>query len=491
MRGIGWDVNTSFSSNRGDLFPVGTFGHTGYTGTSIWLDPASQTFVVLMTNRVHPSDKGNVTRLRSFVASIVAGAITDMPQSSIFDSLVAPAHQVEAPRAAISRGVPSRPLHPVLSGIDVLERDGFKQLEGRRVGLITNHTGRNREGRSTIDVLASARNFKLVALFSPEHGLRGLEDTHVGDARDERTGLPVYSLYERNRRRPTAEMLRGIDTLVFDIQDIGARFYTYITTCGYAMEEAARNKIRFVVLDRPNPINGYDIEGPVAEKELTEQASFSFTSYHPIPVRYGMTIGELAMLFNKERDINADLLVIKMEGWRRASYYDDTALAWVNPSPNMRSLTQAMLYPGIGLLETTNLSVGRGTDTPFEVIGAPWLDGMKLAESLNRAGLGGVRFVPIRFTPKASKFAGEECGGVNIIITDRGSFRPVAAGVEIAYQLRRIHPDAWKADDYIRLLAHRAVLAALKEGNPLAEIASVWQPGLAQFARVRQKYLIY
>jgi uncharacterized protein YbbC (DUF1343 family)/CubicO group peptidase (beta-lactamase class C family) len=491
MRGIGWDVNTSFSSNRGDLFPVGTFGHTGYTGTSIWLDPASQTFVVLMTNRVHPSDKGNVTRLRSFVASIVAGAITDLPQSAIFDSLAAPPHQVEAPRAAINRGVPAGPLHPVLTGIDVLERDNFKQLEGRKVGLITNHTGRNREGRSTIDVLASAKNLKLVALFSPEHGLRGMEDAPVGDTRDERTGLPVYSLYERNRRRPAADMLRGIDTLVFDIQDIGARFYTYITTCGYAMEEAARNNIKFVVLDRPNPINGYDIEGPVAEQELTEQASFSFTSYHPIPVRYGMTIGELAMLFNRERNINAELQVIKMEGWRRASYYDDTSLMWVNPSPNMRSLIEALLYPGIGLLETTNLSVGRGTDTPFEVVGAPWVDALKLAEALNRAGLSGARFVPIRFTPKASKFAGEECGGINIIITDRGSFRPVAAGIEIAYQLNRLHPQAWKADDYIRLLANRAVLAALKEGRTAAEITAVWQPGLAQFARVRQKYLIY
>lgn len=491
MRGIGWDVNTSFSSNRGDLFPVGTFGHTGYTGTSIWLDPASQTFVVLMTNRVHPSDRGNVTRLRSFVASIVAGAITDMPQASIFDSLLAPSHQVEAPRAAIGRGVPTGPLHPVLTGIDVLERDGFKQLEGRRVGLITNHTGRNRAGRSTIDVLASAKNLKLVALFSPEHGLRGLEDAAVGDTRDEETGLPVHSLYERNRRRPTAEMLGGIDTLVFDIQDIGARFYTYITTCGYAMEEAARNKIKFVVLDRPNPINGYEIEGPVAEKELTEQASFSFTSYHPIPVRYAMTIGELAMLFNRERNINADLQVIKMEGWRRASYYDDASLAWVNPSPNMRSLTEALLYPGIGLLETTNLSVGRGTDTPFEVIGAPWVDALKLAEALNRAGLGGVRFVPIRFTPRASKFSGEECGGVNIIITDRGSFRPVATGLEIAYHLNRLHPGAWKVEDYNRLLANRAVLAALKAGKTPAEVAGVWQPGLAEFARVRQKYLIY
>jgi len=282
-------------------------------------------------------------------------------------------------------------------------------------------------------------------------------------------------------------MLKDIDTLVFDIQDVGTRFYTYTTTCGYAMEEAAKNKIKFVVLDRPNPINGYDIEGPVADKELTE----SFTAYHPIPVRYGMTIGELAMLFNSERRIGADLSVIRMEGWRRADYYDGTALAWVNPSPNMRSLTEALLYPGIGLLETTNVSVGRGTDTPFEVIGAPWIDGQKLAEALNRAGLAGVRFVPVKFTPKSSKFADEECGGVNIVVTDRGSFRSVATGIEIAYQLNMNYSGAWKVDDYIRLLANRAALAAVREGKTASEIAATWQGGLAAFARTRQKHLLY
>jgi uncharacterized protein YbbC (DUF1343 family) len=378
-----------------------------------------------------------------------------------------------------------------MTGIDVLERDNFRQLEGRRIGLITNHTGRNRAGRSTIDVLAGAKNLKLVALFSPEHGLRGLEDTNVASGRDEKTGLPVHSLYDKDRRRPTREMLEGIDTIVFDIQDIGARFYTYITTCGYAMEEAARNRIKFVVLDRPNPIGGYEIEGPVAERELTEQPQFSFTSYHPIPVRHAMTVGELAMLFNAERKIGASLEVIKMEGWRRADYFDMTALTWVNPSPNMRSLTEAVLYPGIGLLETTNLSVGRGTDTPFEVIGAPWMDGNKLSDALNLAGLAGVRFVPVRFTPRASKFANEECGGVNIIITNRDAFRPVATGIEIAYQLRRLHAGDWKVDDYIRLLANREVLAAIKGGKTAADVTGLWQAGLSDFAATRKKYLIY
>ena len=491
MRGIGWDVNTSFSSNRGDLFPVGTFGHTGFTGTSIWLDPASETFVVLLTNRVHPNGKGDVTRLRSFVASIVAGAIAEPPHAPVFEALKSYPYYVDAPRAVITRGVPTGPLHPVLTGLDVLERDNFKQLEGRRIGLITNQTGRDARGRSTIDVLASAKNLKLVALFSPEHGLRGIEDSPVANQNDEKTGLPVYSLYDKDKRRPNPAMLKDVDTLVFDIQDVGSRFYTYIATCGYAMEEAAKNKIKFVVLDRPNPINGYDIEGPVADGELISQTAYSFTSYHQVPVRYGLTIGELAMLFNTERKIGADLEVIKMEGWRRADYYDGTGLEWVNPSPNMRSLTEALLYPGIGLLETTNVSVGRGTDTPFEVIGAPWIDGPKLSEALNRAGLAGVRFVPLRFTPKSSKFTGEACGGVNIVVTDRSAFRPVATGIEIAYQLNRLYPGTWRADDYLRLIANRAAHAALMEGKTPLEIAAAWQAGLAEFARIRLKYLLY
>lgn len=490
MRGIGWDVNTSFSSNRGDLFPVGTFGHTGFTGTSMWLDPASETFVILLTNRVHPDGKGNVTRLRSYVASIVAGSIVEPPHAPVFNSQAA-AHS-DAPRAAVNRVAPAGLLHPVLTGIDVLIRDNFKQLDGRKVGLITNHTGRDREGRSTIDAFAAAKNLKLVALISPEHGLRGTEDALINEtSRDEKTGLPVYSIYAKEVRRPTPDMLRGIDTLVFDIQDIGTRFYTYISTCVYAMEEAAKNKIRFVVLDRPNVINGYEIEGPIAESEFTSSAAYSFTAVHSIPVRHGLSVGEFATLYNAERKVGADLIVIKMEGWRRADYYDATALTWVNPSPNMRSLNEAVLYPGIGLLETTNLSVGRGTDTPFEVVGAPWMDGARLAEALNRAGLAGVRFVPVRFTPKSSKFAGEQCGGVNIIVTDRSSFRPVAAGIEIAYHLNRLHPGTWKIDDYIRLLANRRALAALKEGKPPAEIAAVWQDQLAEFADIRRKYLLY
>src|SRR5262245_21992435 len=485
MRGIGWDINTSYSSNRGDLFPVGTFGHTGFTGTRLWLDPASETFVTLLTNRVHPNGKGDVTRLRSFVASIVAGAIADPPHAAVFEHLSSPPTYVDAPRAVVTRGVPSGPIHPVLTGIDVLERDGFKQLEGRRIGLITNHTGRDASGRSTIDVLASAKNLKLVALFSPEHGLRGIEDTNVSDSRDEKTGLPIYSLYEKDRRLPTAEMLRSIDTLVFDIQDVGTRFYTYITTCGYAMDEAAKNKIKFIVLDRPNPINGYDFEGPIADQELAG----SFTSFPWIPVRYGMTIGELALLFNAERKLGADLTVIKMEGWRRADYYDGTALTWVNPSPNMRSLTEAILYPGIGLLETTNISVGRGTDTPFEVVAAPYIDDRQLARELNAANLPGVRFVPVQFTPNASVFKGLKCKGVNIILIDRTA--PVIdIGITIALTLQRLYPNDWNLPKFITLLAHQKTLDAIKEQKSLADIKALWAADLADFNFRRSKYVL-
>ncbi len=487
MRGLGWDTGSSFSANRGDLFPLGTFGHTGFTGTSIWIDPTSETFVIFLSNRVHPNGKGDVGRVRTSVASIVASSIIAPPFAPLFDNIASPDYYAEPPRTA-TRTLIIETIHPVLTGIDVLERDNFKQLEGRNIGLVTNHTGRDRAGRATIDVLAAAKNLKLVALFAPEHGLRGLEDNFIGSSRDEKTGLPVYSLYDSKTRRPTDTMLAGIDTLVFDIQDIGCRFYTYITTCGYVMEEAARRKIKFVVLDRPNPINGNDVEGPVADGDLTKD---SFTAYHTLPVRYGMTIGELATMFNKEREINADLTVIKMSGWRRADYFDATTLTWINPSPNMRSLTQGLLYPGIGLLETTNVSVGRGTDTPFEIIGAPWIDGQKLAEQLNQAGLAGTRFVPVRFTPKSSKYANEECGGVNIIITDRAAFRPLATGIEIAYLLYRLYPTLWKVDDYLRLLVHRQTLAALKDGKLPHEIMPLWRDDLNEFKAIRQKYLLY
>ncbi len=500
-RGLGWDVSSSFSSNRGDLFPPGSFGHTGFTGTSIWIDPASETFVVFLSNRVHPNGKGDVSAVRARIASIVAASVMDEPvenaraESARFavEMLTNMAARRAAPTssgnnsdvASSTSDASAIADAKVLTGIDVLERDNFKALAGLRIGLVTNHTGRDSLNRSTIDVLSTAAGVRLVALFSPEHGIRGLADEKVSDSKDERTGLPIYSLFGESRR-PKPEQLKNIDALVFDIQDVGARFYTYISTLGYIMEEAARAKLPVFVLDRPNPINGTDVEGPVADSD-----KLSFTAYHTIPVRHGMTIGELARLFNDERKIGCDLRVVKMENWRRTLWYDATNLLWVNPSPNMRSLNEATLYPGIGLLETTNLSVGRGTDTPFELIGAPWLDGGRLASRLNARHLAGVRFVPVRFTPKASVFADQECGGVNVVITDRAQFHSVNAGIELALALKVLYPNEWKIDAYARLLANAGTLERIKRGESIEAITKSWASGLDEFRRARTRALIY
>ena len=484
-RGLGWDINTSFSVNRGDLFPLGSFGHTGFTGTSIWIDPATKTFVVFLSNRVHPDGKGDVASLRGKVSTIVAGAVSDAEAAARARVQWAQYYDDLLKGLAASRVQAANSEAKVLTGIDVLERDGFKQLDRMRVGLITNHTGRNREGRSTIDVLYQAKNVRLVALFSPEHGIRGLVDENVSDSKDEQTRLPIYSLYGETRR-PKAEHLKDLDALVFDIQDIGTRFYTYMSTLGYVMEEAAKARLPVFVLDRPNPIAGLAVEGPVADAD-----KLSFTAYHTIPVRHGMTIGELARLFNQQRQIGCDVRVIRMEGWRRNMWFDATNLTWTNPSPNMRSLTEATLYPGIGLLETTNVSVGRGTDTPFEVVGAPWIKGNQLAESLNSRRIPGVRFIPIRFKPAASVFKGEECEGVNIIITDRANFRPLLTGIEIATTLRRLYPEQWKVDSYLRLLANADTLERVRRGDSPEEIDRSWTAKLDDFRRSRARFLLY
>jgi uncharacterized protein YbbC (DUF1343 family)/CubicO group peptidase (beta-lactamase class C family) len=479
-RGLGWDIDTGYSSPRGELFPVGSFGHTGFTGTSLWIDPASQTAVVILSNRVHPSGKGNVIPLRRSVATIVARSIIDPPwprRATIPSESSAQKKPNEKRRAAQRKAVSC--------GIDVLARDEFRLLHGRRVGLITNHTGLAADGTPTIDLLHQAKGVELVALFSPEHGIRGAVDAAVNDSTDDKTGLPVYSLYGKVRK-PTAEQLRGIDTLVFDIQDIGARFYTYSATLGLTLEAAAEQQLRFVVLDRPNPIGGAAVEGPVLDAGRE-----GFTGYHRLPVRHGLTAGELARLYNGERSIGADLTVVPVEGWRRDQHYDGTGRLWVDPSPNMRSLREAELYPGIGLLETTNLSVGRGTDTPFERIGAPWLDGKRLAEALAGEPLEGVAFVPVRFTPRSSKHADKLCGGIEIIVTDRDRFRPVRTGLAIALQLRRLYPDDWTVDPFLTLLANRTAFEAVKAGRPIAEIEAAYRDDLAAFERVREKYLLY
>jgi uncharacterized protein YbbC (DUF1343 family) len=483
-RGLGWDINTSFSSNRGDLFPLGSFGHTGFTGTSIWIDPASQMYVIFLSNRVHPDGKGDVGPLRGRVATIAAASVTDEAVVSRAGAELAK-YYAEVVKSQAGMTQAASAMTRVLTGIDVLERDNFKQLAGMKIGLVTNHTGRDREGRQTIDILSKASNVNLVALFSPEHGIRGVADEKVSDSKDENTGLPIYSLYGETRR-PKAEQLKGLDALVFDIQDIGTRFYTYISTLGYLLEEAAKAKLPVFVLDRPNPIGGVEVEGPLADPD-----KLSFTAYSSLPLRHGLTIGELAQFFNQQNKLEADVRVIKMEGWRRSMWFDQTNLAWINPSPNMRSLTEATLYPGIGLLETTNVSVGRGTDTPFEVVGAPWIKGEKLAQELNERAIPGVRFVPLNFTPKASVFKDQSCSGVNIIITDRSDFQPVLTGLEIATALRRLYPNEWKVDSYLRLLANSDTLQRIKDGQDSREIVASWARQLRQFRLARSAVLLY
>ncbi len=480
VRGLGWDIDSSYSSNRGELLPVGSFGHTGFTGTSIWMDPATGMFVVFLSNRVHPDGKGDVTPLRARVATVAASSITVLPagidRATMFTGRdFGAAGPVPRPAAAA----------PTLTGIDVLRAKEFAALRGKHIGLVTNHTGRARDGATTIDLLHGAKDVTLVALFSPEHGIRGILDADVPSEKDEKTGLTINSLYG-DTRRPTEKMLEGIDTMVIDLQDVGARFYTYTTTMAYVMEEAARRKIGVVVLDRPNPVDGYQIEGPTLDKD-----ALGFTGYFPMPVRHGMTLGELARLFNAENKIGADLTVIEMENWTRDDWFDDTGLPWINPSPNMRNMVQATLYPGIGAIEGTNISVGRGTDTPFEQVGAPWIDGVKLAEALNARDLPGVRFYPVRFTPASSKYSGEECQGVFLVVTDRDALRPVRVGAEIAAALSRMYGAKYDLEAAGKLFGSKDALSRIRAGEDPAAVAASWAAGEAKWRQLRAKYLIY
>jgi uncharacterized protein YbbC (DUF1343 family) len=384
--------------------------------------------------------------------------------------------------ATPARG-PDRPA--TRCGIDVLVEQKFRPLRNKRVGLVTNHTGRTRGGATTIDVLFRAPDVKLVKLFSPEHGIRGVLDTTVSDSVDETTGLPIISLYGKERK-PQSRDLEGIDVLVYDIQDIGARFYTYITTLGLVLEAAKEANKDVVVLDRPNPIGGRVVSGPLRDEEFA-----SFIAYHPLPVRHGMTVGELARLYNAERKIGAMLEVIPCTNWSRDELYDRTGLVWVNPSPNMRSLTEALIYPGVGLLEATNLATGRGTDTPFERVGAPWIDPQPFAAALNAAGVPGTRFVPIDFTPMQRQYAGARCGGVCILVTDWSHFDPLRLGITLAVQLRARYPGEWRPDGLLRLLADRATYDDILAGKSVDAIMARWETELREFRRIREQYLLY
>ena len=486
VRGLGWDIDSSYSSNRGELFPIGSFGHTGFTGTSLWLDPVSKSYVIFLSNRVHPDGKGDVTALRGRVATVAAAALLSASDVARSDA-VARRLEPSDPSAAASRSAKAFALHdPVLAGIDVLAAEGFARLRGKRVGLLTNQTGRARDGASTIDLLAKAPGVTLAALFSPEHGIRGDADDRIESSRDQKTGLTINSLYGKTLR-PTAAMLDGLDVVVVDLQDAGARIYTYPAAIAYFMEEAAARKLPIVVLDRPNPIDGFDIEGPAQDA-----GGNRYVGYLPMPLRHGLTIGELARLFNVEGRIGADLTVVPMKNWRRDDWFDETGLAWVNPSPNLRNMVAATVYPGIGAIEGTNLSVGRGTDTPFEQLGAPWIDGPQLAAALNASALPGIRFYPVTFTPAAAaKLGGQVCHGVFLIVTDRDRLRPVRVGLEIVSTLSRLYGQQFKLEDAAVLFGPKAMLEKVRAGADPAAIAASWAADEAKWRLTRAKYLLY
>jgi uncharacterized protein YbbC (DUF1343 family)/CubicO group peptidase (beta-lactamase class C family) len=479
-RGLGWDIDTGYSGPRGAIFPLGSYGHTGWTGTSIWIDPFSDTFVIFLSNRNHPNESGNVVALRRKLGTLAAEAVEDYNFAYVPGGLgpVAAGSEEHGAKERKHAGLES-----TLAGIDVLVKQRFAPLKGMRLGLVTNHTGHDRRRNTTIDLLSHAPEVQLKALFSPEHGIRGIEDEHVKDGVDEATGLPVYSLYGESLK-PKREQLADLDALVFDIQDVGCRFYTYTATMAMAMEAAAESGKKYFVLDRVDPINGVTVEGPMLAEEP------SFVAYHRVPLRYGMTIGELARMYQSERHCQVELTVIPLENWQREEWFDETGLPWTNPSPNMRNLVGAALYPGVGLLESA-VSVGRGTDTPFEVVGAPYIDDVRLANELNKADLPGVRFVPVQFKPNYSIYKGEQCRGVYIMLTDRDKFSAVDLGVTIAETLHRLYPGDFKVEKIERLLVHPGTIEAIKLNQSLSEIHQLWQKELEDFKTVRAKYLMY
>ncbi len=480
LRGLGWDLDSPYSGSRGELFPVGSYGHTGYTGTSIWIDPATETYLILLANSVHPKPKGTLTSLRGRLATVVAAAIlVDSPAASLAgynETLTgAGVHRVTARNAQ------------VLTGLDVLAEQNFAPLAGKRVGLITNQTGVDRLGRRNIDLMLKA-GVNVQALFSPEHGIEGQEDQeNVPHSADPATGIKLWSLYLGDNRRPSQEMLRDLDALIFDIQDVGARFYTYISTMGYAMEEAARRHIQFYVLDRPNPLTGVHVEGPMLDSDLR-----SFLGYFPLPLRHGMTVGELARMFNETNHLGLDLHVIPMKNWQRGDWFDSTGLIWINPSPNIRSLQAALLYPGVAMIEASpEYSVGRGTDSPFEQIGAAWVNGQELAGYLNRRFVPGIRFYPTRFRPTSSACAGIQVEGVRFLVTDREAFSGQRLGLEIAAALLRLYPGKISVNTNRRLIGNTAVMEALTAGRDPGQIEQSAQDQLPDFLRLREKYLLY
>jgi uncharacterized protein YbbC (DUF1343 family) len=489
-RGFGWDINSAFSRPRGEVFPIGSFGHTGFTGTSMWMDPGSDTFVILLANAIHPRGAPPISALRGQVATAAARTLRLYEKNDL-------------------NGVMSK----TLTGIDVLESTHFKALHDAaarhnnhlRLGLLTNQTGLDREGQRTIDILMhSIPEVDLKTIFSPEHGLLGAKDTtKIGKEVDPATHLPVISLYgaKEEQRRPSLESLKNLDAVVIDLQDAGVRFYTYETVVGYFLEAAAQAHIEIILLDRPNPIGGVAVQGPVSDN-----GAESYVDYMPLPVRHGMTLGELALYFNSERllpsaaspniraPIRAQLTVIAMQDWSRRQYYDDTGLRWINPSPNLRSVAANTVYPGVELLQPTNVSMGRGTDTPFEHIGAPYIDASQLVAYLTARRIPGVSFAPTSFFVAEDSnhypFHGKTVPGIAFTVTDRNALDAPELGIELISALHHLYPEftMTKADF---LIANVDTMRALANQEDPRKIAEGWAADLAAFEHRRQPYLLY
>jgi uncharacterized protein YbbC (DUF1343 family) len=481
-RGLGWEIDSPFSSNRSGLPPAGSYGHIGFTGTSIFIDPVSKIYVIILTNQVHPDGRGDVRPLRSQISTFVGASIGPISVEQVLSRQPSLAAYCNFAKGDQRQALESS---PVQTGIDVLKANSFLPLAGLRIGLITNHSGIDSTGQRTLDLLHKTSAFKLVAVFSPEHGLSGERDESVPSSIEPITGLPVYSLYGKVKR-PTDKMLKNLDALVFDIQDAGVRFYTYITTMGYTMEVAAKKGISFYVLDRPNPITASWIQGPILDRNL-----ISFTGYFPLPTRHGMTVGELAEMFNAEKKIGVKLHTIKMQGYKRTNWYDETGLPWVKLSPNLRTLTEATLYPGVAMVEGSNVSVGRETDMPFELLGAPWINSGELALYLNNRKIQGIRFVPVDFTPKSPPFKHKTCHGVQMILVDRQTLDSPALGIEIASALHQLYPREFQLHETLGLIGSHEVLQAIQEGQDPKFIVQDYQKSLEQFSKIREKYLLY
>lgn len=476
FRSRGWDKRSPYSGNRGVLMSPAAFGHGGFTGTAFWVDPEFDLFVVFLGNRLHPDGKGGVNGL--------CGKVGEIAVESIWEELD-PTETKNAVEKSVYRSPNAGKTADVLPGADVLDRDGYSLFDGKKVGLLTNQTGVLRDGRRLPKAFQDA-GVQLTTLFSPEHGLYGeLDQSEIGDGKDRETGLPVFSLYGETRR-PTPQMLRDVDVFVFDIQDVGVRFYTYISAMCSAMQTAADLGKSFVVLDRPNPIGGEKVAGP-----FLDAGRQSYVAFFPMPAQHGMTVGELAIYFNREFRLGLDLTVVPVENWKRSQYFDETGLTWVNPSPNMRSLTEALLYPGIGLPEFTNISVGRGTETPFEVIGAPWIDAEDLAAKMNAENLPGIRFEPISFTPTSSRHKDIKVNGLRFELTDRDAFEAVKTGIALTSRLKRDYPNDWQRKNMNTLLLNDETLQAIEDGKSADEIEKFWRDDLERFNAKRVQYLIY